>query len=198
VSDAFERGYLEGDQAVHREKRVSRTTFRWMTVLAAGNGALALLSLGAFASGDPEGLGGAMIMGGLSAMTLFLAVALSVSRTVVTPRALHCMIGVRTRTIPLASIQTTSLGKVNAATLRTDVAKDGAELSAFYGGDPYVRVAWTDEKDRARVTWIGSDDASALMVAIDRASSAATTRVAEVDEGVEAPERTTKQYERER
>jgi hypothetical protein len=183
VSDEYERTYLSGDEAVHREKRVSRGTFGALAALSAGFGVMTALCLGAFATGDPQGLGGAFIVGGIGAMCAFLSVALSVTRTVVTPRELHFMVGVRTRTVPLSAIGETSTGVIQASTMRADVARDRAEIaSIFSAGGGYVRVAWTDEKQQSRVAWIGSEDPTALRAAIDRARRPPPTRVAEPEE----------------
>lgn len=197
MSDEYERAYLSGDEAVHREKRVSRGTFHALAALSAGFGVLTLLCLAVYASGDPQGLGGAFIVGGLGAMNALLSVTLSVARTVVTPRELHFMVGLRTRAVPLGAISETSTGVIVASTMRADVARDRAEIaSIFSAGGGYVRVAWTDEKQQARVAWIGSEDPSALRIAIDRARRPPPTRVADAAETTEGEEIATRATER--
>lgn len=189
MSDEYERAYLAGDEAVHREKRVSRGTFRALAALSGAFAVLAVVCLGAYATGDPQGLGGALILGGIGAMNAFLAVTLSVARTVVTPRELRFMVGLRNRIVPLTAITETSTGVIDASTIRAQVAREGAEVaSIFSAGGGYVRVAWTDETQRARVTWIGSDDPASLRAAIDRARRPPATRVAEMPETTEAAE----------
>jgi hypothetical protein len=180
VPDEFERQYLGGDEAVHREKRISRGTFGGLAALSGGLGLLGTLSLAAFASGDPQGLGGALILGGLAAMNAFLAVTLSVARVAVTPRDIRFMVGLRSRVVPMSAIGETSVGTLDPKTLRNDVAADRAEMASIFssiGG--YVRLAWTDETGRARVSWIGSDQPEVLRAAIERHRRPTPTRVAE-------------------
>jgi hypothetical protein len=193
MGDEYERAYLGGDEALHREKRVSRQTFGILTTIAVGLGAMAAVSMAAFVSGDPQGLGGAVLLGGIAALNGVLGVALAVTRTVVTPRELRFMVGLRNRTIPLSAITATSIRPTQPTTIRADVAADAAELSAIFGAGQHVRVAWTDESGKARVLWLGSDDAPRLCAAIDRARASTApppTRVASdagaSDEEVEA------------
>lgn len=164
---------MAGADAVHSEKRVSRRTFRILLAIGVVPLLLTLGSLAAFVfGGDPQGLGGAAIMGSLTLFLGVLAFALPVARTTVTRTDLRFMIGLRLVRVPLGSITSTSIGALDPTTIRAQVAEDRAQLaSIFDAAGRYVRIAWRDESGSERVAWIGSDDADSLLEAIARAKS---------------------------
>ncbi len=173
AADEYERRYMGGDEAVHREKRVSRRVFAFMTIIAVIPLLLALVSLAAFVfSGDRQGLGGAVLMGAFALMFGVLAVALPVARTIVTKSDLRFMVGLRMMRVPLASITELSLGTIDPGTMRFTVAKERAHVaSIFEPRGAYVRVIWHDATGKPQTAWIGSDAPEELRAAIERARS---------------------------
>ncbi|MDQ3033474.1 MAG: hypothetical protein M3Y87_13730 [Myxococcota bacterium] len=169
AEDDYEARYLGADDAIHREKRTSRTVFALTSTIATLLGGLGTIGMIAGATGDPQGLIVGAGMLGLAAFVGVLGITESVGRVVVAPGELRVSHGLRDTRIPLSSVSSTALGTFDAQVKFKAAADRARVFGPSKVGDGYVRVAWTDASGTAHVGWIASDDPEALRAAIERA-----------------------------
>jgi hypothetical protein len=170
--DLYEREHLGSGEAIHRERSSSRATFR---LLGGMSGLLGLFSMGALAagfSGDPQGFGGAILMGGLALVVAAAAVLGTVMRIVVTRTELRVQVGLVEQRVPLASITQLSVVPFGEAATRFRAIRRGAQFFAPSKGERVVVLEWTDADGKARTTFVANDQPEVLVDVLERARGA--------------------------
>ena len=169
--DDYERRYMDGDVASLRARQrmprwVHGLTLAWLVVALAGNGYV-LLELWRWR--DQPGAFGALLV--LAAVTALGAASMLSGvllghclRVTLTPTHLRAHRGLSTRDIPLAAITAVDVGEASGRggpTLRGTLTRR-EEILMMFGATKRLRVAWRDERGRARTTWVLFDEAPAF------------------------------------
>jgi hypothetical protein len=166
--DAYEREYMKGEGLVlHRERHAAP---RWLQalLLAPGIGMTLPLVLG---------IPGAWVASAIALPIVALMwVLFSVLRVGVSEGSVKIQYGLWGPTIPIASIETLEIKTYEWTKFGGWGIKRSAEGEWMYNmpgdGGNAVRIVWKDAKGRRAVTWIGTQDSTALAAAIMKARRA--------------------------
>jgi len=185
MGDRYDAEYMGGDDALYREKHVSRgmAALLGIPAVVSAGGAIAALTVPVI---------GAAVAGGVAAlMAGAAAVYLSVMRLTVTEDELSVQYGTMGPRIPVANVTGTELVALDALTrIAVGVKWDGKEWRYIPPGvKDGVRVRFLDE-GKEKTCLIGAEDAPALARAIAAARRGQRTgvRVAVSEETVGAAE----------
>lgn len=180
MGDDYERDYMGGDEAVYREKHVSKLFSALLAVpaLVAAAGCITVALQGDFAGAAALGVGA---LGAGTAGIFF-----SVMRTTVTATELSVQYGMIGPTIELSSVQSVEVITLSAMTRLAIGPKIWPEgwRYVFPGATQGVRVVYRDGK-RTKTITIAAEDAAALASAIRQSSETVGMQVRVSEESSE-------------
>lgn len=165
MGDDYERDYMGGDEAVYREKHVSKlfTALLALPALLTAGASIAFAVQGDFAAA------GSMAVGALGAGTA--GIFFSVMRTTVTATELSVQYGMIGPTVELASVQSVEVVTLSAMTrlaIGPKIWPEGWRF-VFPGATHGVRVVYREGK-RTKTITIAAEDAETLAAAIRQSS----------------------------
>ncbi len=195
--DEYERRYMEGDVAALRARQrmprwVRGLTLAWLVAALVGNGYV-LREFWRWRD-QPGALGALALLAAVTALGVVLTLLGTLTdhclRVALTPTHLRAHKGLRTQDIPLAAITAVDVGEARGRegpTLRGALMRR-EEILMMFGATKRLRVAWRDERGRARTTWVLFDEAPVFARRIEALLAGTSGVRVTVDDAEEAPE----------